>query len=201
MELKEFVKILKKNIRLFLVIFLAFILIIPSYFVFQPNKQEVALNLNITRAGSQLAQDYKFDDFYRLQADEKFADTIVEWLKSPNIVATILENSLVEKKNLTFKELKNVFKADKLSSQLVSVMFVVDNEEQAQKIALSIEKQLKTITQELNQSQKQENWFEIIIQGPIIKQKTYNFPLIILLSIIIGLFVGFWTILIKHYLE
>jgi capsular polysaccharide biosynthesis protein len=201
MELKEYLKILRKKIKLFLGIVLLFLLVIPSYFIFQSKSYEVSLNLDITRAGSQKSKNYKFDDFYRLQADEKFADTIVEWLKSPSVVSEIWEKAEQANADLSFKQLKKMFRANKVSSQVIAVNFSVKNKKEAGKIARAIEVVINKNTQELNKNQQQENWFEIIIRGPIVKLKSYNLALIYGLSLVAGLFFGFWIVLMKHYLE
>ena len=69
MEFKEYLAIIKSNFRLFCSIVAIVILASFSYFYLKPISYEVSLAFNITRSGLQKSDQYKFDDFYRLQAD------------------------------------------------------------------------------------------------------------------------------------
>jgi hypothetical protein len=56
-------------------------------------------------------------------------------------------------------------------------------------------------TESLNENQKESTWFEIVPQEPIIKKYFPGILLSFFAPLIMGLFLGFWVVLIKHYLE
>jgi len=167
----------------------------------KPISYDTSLTLNISRKGNQETQDYKYDDYYRLQADEKFAETIVEWMKSPRIVTDIFSGSGQDPSNLSIKQLTKSFKAEKLSSQVVSINFNSEDEKTSRKISDSIIAILTANTENLNQNQKENAWFEIHPQEAVVVKKSYNFLLIFFVSLLIGAFLGFWLVLIKLYLK
>lgn len=200
MELKEYFLIIKKQLKLFLAIIVFIIFGTFVYFFFRPVSFDASLFLNITRSGKQISDEYKYDDFYRLQADEKFAETIVEWLKSPRVV-TDINSEVKNTENFNLKQLASFFQANKLSSQVVSVKFSTPDKATAEKTAKAIFNVLKINTAELNEDQKEDVWFEIKAQDPVIVQADFDYRVIFLISLIVGIFLSFWIILLRHYLE
>lgn len=201
MEIKEYLKIIKKNLTLFLITTVGVTLAILSYFYFQPITYDTSLTLNITRSGIQKTSDYRYDDFYRLQADEKFADTIVEWLASPRIVADIYAKAGENKKEIDLKKLAKNFSAEKRSTQIVAVSFSSSSPESAQKISSSLIKILSQNTQELNKDQQEANWFQIIAEKPLTAKHNFHCKIILLVALAVGVFLSFWVVMIKYYFE
>jgi capsular polysaccharide biosynthesis protein len=112
MELKEYINIIKKELKLFISITVIIILAAFAYFYLRPVSYLASLTLNITRLGSQETPDFKYDDFYRLQADEKFAETLVQWLKDPRMVTDIFSSTGLDVQNKNLKELRKSLKAE-----------------------------------------------------------------------------------------
>jgi len=193
MELKEYIAILKKHFKLFL---LMIFLVAAAIIVFQiarPLTYKASLALNITRDGSQKTDDYKYDDFYRLQADERFADTVVRWMALPAITKSIYSEAGVSE--------NEKFKAKRLSSQLIEITYFTSDVKTAQELSKAIIKTLNRETKKLNEFQKNENWFRILESEPAIKDNRIDLWKSSLAGILIGFFLGFWAVLIKHYLE
>ncbi|MFA6973231.1 MAG: hypothetical protein WC238_00635 [Parcubacteria group bacterium] len=201
MELKEYIRIIKEHRDIFLVVVLG--VIVAAFFVLivKADSYSTSLLLSITRSGSQETADYKFDDFYRIQADEKFAETIVQWVSNPGIEADIFAAAGVRADNFSLRQLSKSFKAEKLSSQAVAVSFSAPSSERAQKIADSIFAVLEKNNETLNKDQKENGWFKIVAHDPIIVKNNYNPFLIFILALSVGLFLAFWTVLIIHYLK
>ena len=201
MELKEYLAIIRSDFKLFGSVVAVVILASFSYFYLQPTVYEASLILNITRSGLQKSDQYKFDDFYRLQADEKFAETLVQWIKSPRIVLDIWTASGNNPENLNLRQLSKLFKAEKLSSQIVSVKFSTANPEIARKISDSIMEVISRETAALNKDQREENWFAIVAPDPVVLISRINPFFLFLASLVMGLFLGFWIVLVRHYLK
>ena len=193
MELKEYIIIFKKHFKLFL---LVIVLAIAAGVIFQiarPLTYKAFLTLNITREGSQETENYKYDEFYRLQADERFADTVVRWLESPRITADIYERAGVAD--------SKKFKARRLSSQMIGVIYITSNTKEAQDLAGSVIEILNQETKKLNEYQKNETWFKILGSEPVIIENEFNLWKLVLISLLTGIFLGGWAVLIRHYLE
>lgn len=201
MELKEYIQIIRNNIKIFMSVIIFAVVIGFVYFHFRPVSYTVSLTLNITRLGSQDTAEFKYDDFYRLQADEKFAETIVEWLKSPRVVENIFKDAGLETDRLSLKTLGKSIKPEKRSSQVIFVRLVASDERTAQKLADSAFKVIRQNTQNLNNDQKETTWFEVVADKPVIRKDQYDPKFVLAGSSLSGIFLGFWTVMIRHYLK
>lgn len=201
MELKEYLNILKTHIKAFILVVVLAVIGGIACLTFRPVAYDTSLTLNITRSGTQDTADYKYDDFYRLQADEKFAETVVEWLKSPRTVADIYCSSDINANQFSLGKLEKSLSSEKLSSQIVSVKFSADTPEKAKKISDSISQVIAKNIESLNANQQEKNWFEIVAQDPVITQNSLNFWVVLAAAMLAGIFLGFWAVLIIHYLK
>lgn len=193
MELKEYIAIFKKHYKLFLLVIAFITAAVIVFQIIKPITYKTSLALNITRDGSQKTEDYKYDNFYRLQADERFADTVVRWAALPGIVKDICDGAGIG------KSIK--FKAKRLSSQAVEITYITSDIKTARELSASIVKVLNNETKKLNEFQKNEDWFKILGDRPVIINNKSELWKTALLGLLIGVFLGFWVILIKHYLE
>lgn len=193
MELKEYIKIFKKNYKIFFIT-LGLILIAGSVVnSVLKTSYKVEVDLNITRTGYQKeTTDYRYDEFYRLQADERFADTVVRWLGSAVVINDILKDS-----NSNFEKIK----AQRLSSQMIKVSFLVANKNQAEKVTKAVDNVLNKKTAELNGEQNNPNWFKILTSYPIVKEYKITWLKLEVMLLLGGIFLGIWAVFIKHYLE
>lgn len=194
MELREYIQILKKHFKLFALIVVASVFLGFVIQEMMPTRYKVELNLDITRLGQQdKTADYRYDEFYRLQADERFADTVVRWLQSGRIQEDIKSSS----DKFKFKKLK----AMRLSSQLIRVTFLVSNSKDSEKITKSISEVLNSKSQELNKDQNNPSWFKVIVSKPVVLEYKLSTQKLVLVSLFLGVFIGFWAVFAKHYLE
>ncbi|MFH0969105.1 MAG: hypothetical protein V1804_01220 [Patescibacteria group bacterium] len=203
MDLKNYLKIFWKNIFLFLIT--VFIIVgagagYKAYKNSKPIDYQVYLLINITRSGIQSTPDYRYDDFYRLQADERFADTVVRWLESPRIVTDIYTETGIPSGDIGIRDLSKIFKVKRVSSQTVELKFNTANVRLAQDISESVSKIINREAKKLNESQKEDNWFRVIGEEPVIKENKIPWKNVLSISAVIGIFLGIWTVLIKHYL-
>jgi capsular polysaccharide biosynthesis protein len=201
MELKEYLRIIRKNLNLFLGVVLLVVLVSFGYFLLRPKTLKVALDFDVTRTGKEVTSEYQYDNFYRLQADDKFAETLVQWIKSPEMVAEILKKSGMEDKSDNLKTLTKFFSAEKVSPQVVTVSFLVRNYEEADRLGGAMEEALGKNIQNLNEEQNQENWFKLVKRGPIVRPNSFSPEIVLIISILFGVLLGFWIVMFKHYLE
>lgn len=202
MDLRDYLKIFKKNIFVFLLTLLIVIGTGAAYKRYKESKPVtfgVSLLLNVTRSGIQTTDDYRYDSFYRLQADERFADTVVRWLELPRIVTNIYNETGIVSGDISLRKLSKIFKSRRLSSQVIEVTFESKSAREAQDISESLTKAINQESKLLNQYQKEDNWFKIIGDEPVIKENRLEWKDVLLLSAILGLFLGVWATLIKHY--
>jgi capsular polysaccharide biosynthesis protein len=201
MELREYVNIFRKNARAFVITILIFVVAGLLFNYLRPLNYRSILTLNVTRVGIQQTPDYRYDDFYRLQADEKFSDTVVRWLSSPRIATDILNDSKITTSGLSIWNMSRFFKAERLSSQVIQVSYVAGDSATAQNISQSVLKIINSETEKLNQDQKETSWFKVLGGDPVVKENKFNWGITFLAALLLGMFFGIWVVMIKHYLE
>jgi capsular polysaccharide biosynthesis protein len=201
MELKEYWLILQKYRDLFAIIVATTIILFLVYFFLRPVYFDASLTINITRSGIQETSDYQYDSFYRLQADEKFADTLVQWLKSPSVVTNIYRKAGLVYPKSNLRKLSKRLKADRVSPQSIIVTYSSPDQKSAEQLSKSIKQEITENIQSLNTQQKQENWFKIIVLDPVIIAHSVSIFWILGISLLSGFFLGFWTVLIVFYLK
>jgi len=201
MEFKEYLQIIKRNIRMFIFVVILVLVSGLTYFYARPISYDASLALNITRKGVDQTTDYKYDYYYRLGADEKFADTIVEWLKDPGTVARIYENSEISSNDLSLKKLTKLLKPEKRSSELVLVSFSSSDEKELKHISDLIKKEISKNINDLNYLQKDMNWFDIFGEEPVIVKHSFNLFIVSAGLLFFGIFLAFWVVLITHYFK
>ncbi|MFA6184176.1 MAG: hypothetical protein WC682_03675 [Parcubacteria group bacterium] len=194
MELKEYIKIFRENYRFFFIVMAVVLLVGLAAQVAMKTKYKVVIDLNVTRTGYQKdTSDYRYDEFYRLQADERFADTLVRWLGSE-----VIKNDIAnEAKGAFFEKIK----AERLSSQLVRVTFLITDKKQAQEITKSIDRVINNKIIELNAQQNNPQWFKALVSYPIVSDYKLSLTKLIEILVASGIFLGFWAVLIRHYLK
>lgn len=199
MELRNIVILFKKDLKVFFGIIGGFLLIGILFFLFQGNGYNVSLTFNITRDSSTQTEEYSYDDFYRLQADERFADTVVRWLQSPSIVSDIYTAANVDTTAWSLKALKNALGSQRLSSQIVAINYSAESPTQADAISEATVIKLNAMSQDLNAQQNEKGWFVILSEDPIIKSSQESLMKILSIVGVIGIFVAFWTVIVRHY--
>jgi len=200
MELKEYIQIITKNIKIFLTVAAIVILAVFGYFFFRPASYSTSFILNITRAGTQNTDNFKYDNFYRLQADEKFAETVVQWIKSPRVEENILKDAGIDTSNFSLKTLGKSIQAEKMSSQVVQISFLAPDLKTSRNIAQSVSRVVSENTQNLNKDQKDNAWFEVIPEDPITRIDKIG-VLEIFVIFFSAIFLAFWVALAKHYFK
>lgn len=199
MELKEYIRIIRKNKNLFFGIIAISILAAFSFTYTRPVRYDSSLALNITRTGTQKTDQFRYDNFYRLQADDKFTETVVEWLKSPRVAEDIYANAGIDASKMTLRQLSKAVKPEKMSSQLVLVSFSAPDVVTSKKISAAIFKAVNDNTTALNKDQQDAEWFQILSDDPVIVKYHMNPGLLLAISFVFGAFVAFWAVMIRHY--
>lgn len=201
MELRDYADIFRKQEKVF---WMTVFLCVLAAIVWQKSQRvtyQATLLLNIGRAGVQNTEEYTYDGFYRSQADERFADTVVRWLGSPRVVEDIYgaANADMEKKSV--RDLKSTFEAKRLSSQMIEVTYTDTDIGMLEKIADVMTATLNRYADSLNKENKEVNWVVVIGSDPIIRDARVPFFLSVAVSLLLGVFIGFWAVVIRHYFQ
>ncbi len=189
MELREFFRLFVVRKKLFFGIIFVSIIGGIIFFFAQPQMYKTYLLLNITRNHVQNTTDYTYDDFYRLQADERFADTVVRWVGAPHVkIAVFGADSRVH------------LSAKRTSSQVVEVTYKTRTQEAAQEAASALLSVINQEAENLNDHQKKVGWFYVIGSDPVIVDVTHALQAVLLVVGFAGFFIAFWAVLIVQYI-
>lgn len=157
------------------------------------------LLLNIGRSDARETREYAYDSFYRLQADERFADTVVRWLGAPRIVEDIYADANLPVAALGTRDLKSLFSAKRLSSQMIEVSYAGKDQEMLGGLSDSLITVLNRYTESLNNDGNDPGWFVVIGSDPVIRDARVGFWSAFLAALLAGLLFGFWAVLLRHY--
>lgn len=201
MELREYYKIIKSNVSV--VIYTIVIAVIAAYAwsVRISQTYNTSLLLNISRTETQPTADYRYDQFYRLQADDKFAETVVEWLKAPGVANDIFAKAGINSDQKTMRQLSKSFRAEKLSSNLVGVQYSTEVSDEAGKIAPAISSIISEKTKSLNAGARDPNWFQVDTSNLIVLKNTQDLRLNLGIAALAGLFLGTLLAFGKYYIS
>jgi uncharacterized protein involved in exopolysaccharide biosynthesis len=199
MELKQYLDIFMGQIRTFLAVVLVSLFCAFVWSVSQPQSYQATLLLNIGRGSLQHTDQYTYDSFYRLQADERFADTVVRWLGTPRIVEDIYAKAGLSRPAAAMPSLKNAFQAKRLSSQMIEVVYADPDAATLKQMAGAAVVVLNEYTQSLNQENGTAEWFVVIGNDPVIRDARVSLSFVLAIGLIFGVFIGFWAALLRHY--
>jgi capsular polysaccharide biosynthesis protein len=197
MDIKEYIAIFQKEKKLFWIMVVLVWFTAALWQAAQPAKYQATLLLNVGRTAASTTEEYTYDNFYRLQADERFADTLVRWLQNPRVVSDIMNVAGVSADHYTEKQLTKVFTAKRLSSQVVEVRFGAENQDILQHYADGIKEVTASYTSTL--SGGETNWFRVVASDPVIRDARVAVWPFFGIALLGALFVAFWAVLAKHF--
>ena len=191
MELRQIVSIIweRKYILLFIIASCLFLALV--WLFSQPEEYTVFFSVDITRKNIQETPDYRYDQFYRLQADEKFADTIVQWMGDADFNKQVLEN--YQGNSFSMRNLSAV----RLSSSYLKIFFKTKNQDDSKLLAEAIKKSLGDRIALVGGDDS--TWFSVETTDPIDYRENYNWKIIILGAFLLGVVLGIFSALFHYY--
>lgn len=205
MEFREFLQLLRKE---WVWLLGTIVVVVGGVFAWQslqPIRYDTVVSLHIAREfdTEQQPSEYRYGDFYRLQADEKFADTVVRWLLSPGIVLDILQGASGDvSQAIQYQDLSEQFQPKRLSSQFIEVRFTTRTSEEGKQIADSMRIVLNREAKSLNlNTVHQDGWFVVVVDDPVTYQGMFNWKITGLFSVIVGILLGVWIVVGRRYLK
>lgn len=200
MELKEFIDLLKNNIKVFWLILIGAIFVGLGIFNYQKSFYVASIGVDIAREKENIkdSPNYQYDQFYRLQADEKFGQNIVSWLEDPSF--NNLNQKDFEKGQVgEWSDISGI-KVFQPSANYLKIDFKSKNPLSAHLFGKVLKENLKERTEQLNFSQS-DNWFKLIFSQTYVAKNNPNIYIFLIVSILLGSFLGFLAVLFKDYFQ
>ena len=203
MELKEYVKIVKRYKMLFFGVWIIFAGFVMVWFFSRPQSFEAVMSIDIARhsgqESSQSSGEYDFDQYYRLEADESFAETLVQWLKDPGVVNFVFSDSKIQASGESLSSYSKFFKAERLASNYIQVKYATNSTAEAAAIFNSAKEIIAAKTDALNADSKDSNWFKAIFSGPVVAQKKLQLLPVLVGALVGGFLLSIFSVLTRYY--
>lgn len=202
MELKEYLKVLSKYRTTFLVIWAVVVLIGLLVASLISQKYKATFSIDITReAQEKVTGEYDYDQFYRLEADDRFGRSLVQWFGDKAIVNQIQTVAQNTDENFKDYQFEPDFKADKLANSYLKVTFLVSQKKEVTPVFLGTKKVLEEKVAEFNGGFDAQNRFKLVFNGPTISDT--KIPLTPLLIGLFGggFFIASFGVMFRRYLE
>ena len=199
MELKEYLKIIRKNSKLILTISIITAVSAFAFSVLQPIQHETSLSLAIVKDKTQITNDFKYDGYYAFQTGEIIADSIEQWLKSPEVVNAIYQKAEINQDFKNIKSYTKKFTAKKMSSQYVEVKFKSGTIEEAKKISAATVEIINAKIEKIEKASEQEISFSVSNGDPIIVENKPDAILNLIIGLISGLALGIFIVFLRRY--
>lgn len=198
MELREIIRIFTREKRLIAGLLLASMVIGFLVYRLQSQWYTATVLLTVTRTAAEDTADYRYDHLYRLQADERMADTIARYLESGIGTETVARESGIGTDHANFFA-KGKIEALRTSSQLIQVKYRIRTPLEAERVAAALHQSSERYVASLNEQARERNWFTLLASDPFVKDGRFTLLRTLLIALAVGILVTFWTVLIRWY--
>ena len=160
----------------------------------------VTLMVKQTLPASEAGDDYKYNGYYAVMANQTFADTLESWLDSPEIVAEIYERAGFDvPQSISF--LASRFSIDKVISQSVSVGISVGSEEEAESLLDAMNEVLKQRVESMLVNNQSQPVFTLSSSKKLVVLHEYDYRLQFGIGVVgalaLGLFLSYFVYAMK----
>jgi len=163
------------------------------------DEYEASLSLTISRLGTQLAQDYKYDNYYAVKATDEFGNTVAGWFKTPEMTQTIFKKADFQSGNQSLNSLKKRFQSAKISPNLVEVRFSAEDELTVKVLAQAIVSAVADKVNLLNTSSEQGISFIVLGSEPVIVKNSLDIWWNALAGFLVAFATGFFIKVSREY--
>jgi hypothetical protein len=194
MELRDFIQLFIR--RRSLIAWIMGTALVIGFFGYRLQTQwyEGAVLLSVTRQAAEATPEYQYDQAYRLQADERMADTLARYLESEiGRRDTARRVPLTGVRETEFIESR--ISALRLSSITVQVSYAAMTPTEAERIAGAFYQAGERYVASLNEQAGNRNWFTLVASEPYAKDGRFTLPVALGVALVLGAIAAFWTVL------
>jgi len=199
MEFKNFLKLIKTYLATFITLFLIVFFTGLLIYDYQNKLYNGNVAVNISREASLKNQkeEFQYDYFYRLQADEKFGKNVISWVGDPKLMnQNKVDFEKIKRSN--WEDISKV-KAVQQSPNYVRISFKSQTPQSAMIFGKVLGENLIDKAESLNESKKNDNWFKLVVDETQISKTDINIYLVLIFSSLLGILVGIFGVLIMNY--
>lgn len=200
MELREIFQIIKRKFILIIVI-VALSLGGSYYFSINSGNKYDSSSILTIQANREKTDQYQYGGFYSIQASDLFINTIIGWIKSPNIVAEIFEKADIPFDDSQIDSLGKEIYAKKVPPQNIMLVITDSQSIRSKKIIESTISLIKEKTSQLALVANSSANFEIVSSDPITTTNKPNGLFNMAVALIASLILSIIIIFVIEYLS
>ena len=195
MEFADYIRIVKKNLLMIVVVTVLFGLAAGIVTARQDTSYQASTSIEIARLQS-VDQNkvgyFQYDDFYATQVATTFSDNVVGWLASPAMVAEIFQKAGYDLPSGNLKDLGKVFTAKKnvATSTVIVVNYFSTDYNKSEKLIATAAQVLKTKIEGYNSSASSAK-FSVDVTTPVVIASPKPTALNTVIAAVVGLFISF----------
>lgn len=211
MTFGEMMRIFGQHIGVLMTTFIVTVMVAVALWLVRPVDYNVSVLVDIARmgdgagyvrggamaAGAQRNDAYEYDEYYRLQADEQFAETVTHWLKTPRVVSDVLATAAAPMPE-SLRGFEKYFLAHRVSPLSISVQFSAANPIMGTRVADAMSRQLNARAASLNYNTVENEWFVVKVSEPVMARDQVPFALVAIVSAVAGVVLGLIGVIIAH---
>ncbi len=200
MELREYLKIVRKSLPLLIILAAAFGTLAFFVSLQLPPSYTTSLTLYVKRQATEPSADYyTFDGYYSQQAAEKFTETVVGFLKSKDILLASAKLADLPTDQESLERLESSIKIRQVAPQLVSLKVEQKDGWAAKKFCIAVAQATTERINLLNQTGDKSISVDLLNPEPLVEKNEPKVVLNSLVGILAGTLLAFLYVFLKEY--
>ncbi len=194
MELRVFLNLfIRRRQFIFGVLALSLVIGFLAYRLQSPWYEGTML-LSVTRQGTETTAEYQYDHAYRLQADERMANTVARYLETPLGRRETARRALLSGTRET-EFIESRVETLVLSTNLIQVSYRTQSPTESERIADGIVDAGESYLFGLNEQAAYRNWFTLMATDSFTRDGRFSLFVALGLGGVMGLFLAVWVVL------
>ncbi len=187
-----------KTLIIVVAVLVGIVAFVASYLI--PTTYDALSTLSVSKVNREATEDFKYDNFYAIQASELLGNTVVSWFKTPDFVSEVYEQAGVEPTE-DLNKLAKSFKAKQNSSHTVEVRVSNLDKDTAQKLIDGMIVVIENRVGAIELTSADEPSFGVQSSLPLVFEKKYSPYLVGGIGLVCGLLLGIGIAFIAFYLK
>lgn len=171
-----------------------------GYFLKQPDLYRSSFTLTVTRTALPRPTEYSYDHFYRFQADERLAESVVAYLGSASGKQRVAERAEVDP--VSFRAfVQSKLRIARQGTNLMMVETPAVTRESAGRLSQALLTEAEGYLARLNEDARDPYWFTVVSDEPVIHSARFSLVRLTAIGGVIGILAAFWMVVGLHFWE
>lgn len=205
MELKEYLKILRKNLNVFIGTILIVLAVTYIYTIKTPPTYYTASSILLNRKSTftPQAQYFQYDSYFAIQSAALLANAISSWLQSPATVLEIYQRAKIIPPSTSLSKLSKIFKIRKQTAEtnIIDISISEKDKEKSEKLMQEALKMVEEKTNQVAKSSGVAESFEVLSSNPVTISSKPDLVINLSVAAVVSIILGLILVFMKKYLE